>query len=287
MLTEFVFEGKTVRFVGTWDNPLWIHKDVCDALDIVDSSTALKRVDDDDVTRIKVDVTSVRNGKPYKQKKKMIAVNESGLYATIFQSEKEKARLFKKWVTSVVLPEIRKTGSFNGNKKTLPENLQSKQENFRALEDGVEKWFKKYEKDIFDIIYEFYGMMNTPPYNQHPHFFGHIINRYIYGLMDVSEKLGYDLKSVKQLHKLNGTKGIKANHQLLSDYGNIELGQAFGTFRTIMKLAIMSSPDVKHRKRTLDFFESWHHGQTCLPLPELMPVLQQLQPKNKMIEPLQ
>ncbi|MBL1211525.1 BRO family protein, partial [Geminocystis sp. GBBB08] len=167
MLDKFEFEGKTVRFVGTANNPLWIHKDVCDALDIVNASDVLSRIDDEDYTSVTVDiyydVTTKKGIKQRKRKHPMTAVNESGLYATIFQSEKEKARKFKKWVTSVVLPEIRKTGSYNGNKKTLPVGIDpSRHQYYRPLEDGKARWEKLFFKPFWDALYKLDNRENMP-----------------------------------------------------------------------------------------------------------------------------
>ena len=50
---------------------------------------------------------------------KMVIINESGLYALIFGSRLESAKKFKRWVTSEVLPSIRKTGSYGTPKSPL------------------------------------------------------------------------------------------------------------------------------------------------------------------------
>ena len=55
-------------------------------------------------------------------------VNESGLYKLLFRSKLPKAKVFTKYVTSVILPTIRKTGSFNGNEKYMQELANDKQE---------------------------------------------------------------------------------------------------------------------------------------------------------------
>lgn len=54
----------------------------------------------------------------------LLYVNESGLYSLIFGSKLESAKKFKKWVTSEVLPSIRKTGSYNAPPMTIPEQIQ-------------------------------------------------------------------------------------------------------------------------------------------------------------------
>lgn len=100
----FEFESHEVRFVGTFDDPWWVATDVCAALEIRNSRDALSRLDDDEKG---VAIADTLGGK-----QEMATVNESGLYSLIFVSRKPQAKRFKKWVTSVVLPEIRKTGSF-------------------------------------------------------------------------------------------------------------------------------------------------------------------------------
>ena len=53
----------------------------------------------------------------------MICVNESGLYSVILRSDKPEAKKFRKWVTSEVLPAIRKTGSYQAKPMSIAENL--------------------------------------------------------------------------------------------------------------------------------------------------------------------
>ena len=86
------------------DNEPWfVGKDVAAALGYRDTSDALKKhVDNDDkLTRRFAD-----SG----QNREMYIINESGLYSLILSSKLESAKRFKRWVTSEVLPAIRKTG---------------------------------------------------------------------------------------------------------------------------------------------------------------------------------
>lgn len=80
-------------------------KDVARALGYKDTSDALKKhvEREDKLTRQFADSGQNRN---------MIIINESGLYALIFGSKLESAKRFKHWVTSEVLPTIRKTGAY-------------------------------------------------------------------------------------------------------------------------------------------------------------------------------
>ena len=91
------------------DGEIWfVGKDVASALQYKDTSDALKKhIDNEDkLTRRFADSGQFRE---------MYVINESGLYALIFGSKLDKAKEFKHWVTSEVLPSIRKTGSYSAN----------------------------------------------------------------------------------------------------------------------------------------------------------------------------
>lgn len=102
-------EIRTVMIDG---EPWFVGKDVCRALGYADTYSGVrKNVDAEDKRGCPVGSTSGTQ--------EMIVINESGLYSLIFGSKLESAKKFKKWVTSEVLPSIRKTGSY-GNQ--LPKN---------------------------------------------------------------------------------------------------------------------------------------------------------------------
>jgi prophage antirepressor-like protein len=85
--------------------PYFVAADVCNALDLQNPSARLREhLDDDEYLPYAVR----RAG----QQRLVNMVNESGLYNLIFQSRKPNARKFRKWVTSEVLPEIRKKGMY-------------------------------------------------------------------------------------------------------------------------------------------------------------------------------
>lgn len=103
-LTQFGFEGARA-LVGEDGMPWFNANDVCKALGYVNPRDAVAdHVDEEDVAKRD---TLTRGGK-----QEANFVNESGLYALIFGSSKPRAKRFKRWVTSEVLPTIRKTGSF-------------------------------------------------------------------------------------------------------------------------------------------------------------------------------
>lgn len=105
-----------IRTVTINNEPWFVGKDVATALGYRNTRDALsKHVDGDD----KADV-AFHDGS---QRRNMVAINESGLYALIFGSKLETAKKFKHWVTSEVLSSLRKTGSYT-IKETTDERLQ-------------------------------------------------------------------------------------------------------------------------------------------------------------------
>ena len=104
-LQTFNFETQEVRTVITNDEPWFVGKDLTDVLGYQNGSRDINRhVDNED----KADVV-IHDGR---QNRNMVSVNESGLYALIFGSKLPKAKEFKRWVTSEVLPSIRKHGMY-------------------------------------------------------------------------------------------------------------------------------------------------------------------------------
>ena len=102
-----------IRTVTINDEPWFVGKDVAQVLGYKDTSDALKRhVDGEDkLTRCFTD-----SG----QNREMFIINESGLYSLILSSKLPGAKDFKKWVTSEILPSIRKHGAY-----MTPETLQA------------------------------------------------------------------------------------------------------------------------------------------------------------------
>ena len=93
-----------IRTAGTSDNPLFCLVDVCNALELNPSKVA-QRLDDGILSKYPI-VDSLG------RQQIVNFVNEDGLYDVILDSRKPEAKAFRKWVTSEVLPSIRKTGSY-------------------------------------------------------------------------------------------------------------------------------------------------------------------------------
>ncbi|EJE4550690.1 ORF6C domain-containing protein [Staphylococcus pseudintermedius] len=106
-LQTFNFEELPVRTLTVDDEPYFVGKDVAEILGYKDVSSAVsKNVDLEDKTTLLIQ----QDGSNYKSRTTVI--NESGLYSLIFSSKLDSAKRFKRWVTSEVLPAIRKTGTY-------------------------------------------------------------------------------------------------------------------------------------------------------------------------------
>lgn len=108
----FIYSGYDVRTVIIDGEPWFVAADICEILDIADVTSALRGLDDDQKLLRLVSGAG--------QSRHMNTINESGLHSLAMDSRKAEAKAFKKWVTGTVLPEIRKTGSFNATEHKLP-----------------------------------------------------------------------------------------------------------------------------------------------------------------------
>lgn len=177
----FSFENSKVRTLGTPDLPLFVAIDVASALGFQKPSNAVSQhVDAEDL--IKQEITDKLG-----RVQTVNCVNESGLYALIFGSKLDSAKRFKRWVTSEVLPAIRKTGRYEAPKpeyitvehrwaiqKAVGRKARGQSVNYqtvyRALKDRfkVEKYTHILETD-FDAAIDFIESlppMQLAPLNQ-------------------------------------------------------------------------------------------------------------------------
>lgn len=115
-----------IRTVVKDDDIYFAGKDIAEALGYKDTVNALKaHVDEEDKLTWRITTSG--------QARNMTVINESGLYSLVLSSKLESAKRFKRWVTSDVLPALRRTGSYSVDiPKTLPEAL-------RAYADEVEQ----------------------------------------------------------------------------------------------------------------------------------------------------
>lgn len=117
-------EFGSVRIVEIDDEPWFVGKDVATALGYTDAFGAIKKHVDDE------DKQNCQNSS-FNSPRGMVVINESGLYSLVLSSKLPSAKRFKRWVTSEVLPTIRKTGGYH-----LPKTYS---EALRALADKAEE----------------------------------------------------------------------------------------------------------------------------------------------------
>lgn len=117
-----------IRTITKDNEPMFCLADVCKALELTQPSKVKERLNSKGVNIIP---TLTKGGE-----QKLLYINESNLYKTIFQSRKESAERFTDWVTSEVLPSIRKTGSY-GMPKTTGGQIQLLAQGYTELEQAV------------------------------------------------------------------------------------------------------------------------------------------------------
>lgn len=100
----FNYNSNEVRTIQKDGEPWFVLKDVCQILGIGNSRMAAERLDTDEKGVSQIDTLG--------GKQEMTCINESGLYNVILRSDKPEAKPFRKWVTSEVLPAIRRHGAY-------------------------------------------------------------------------------------------------------------------------------------------------------------------------------
>ena len=111
-ISTFNFENQSIRTIAINNEPWFIAKDLCDAINISNYRDAIERLDEDEKG---VALTDTLGGK-----QEMSVVSESGMYTLILRCRDavKKGSIphrFRKWVTAEVLPQIRKTGCYSQN----------------------------------------------------------------------------------------------------------------------------------------------------------------------------
>ena len=157
------------------NNEVWFcAKDVCDILEIKNVTQAVQRLDEDERSMFNIGRQGNTN-----------FINESGLYTLILRSDKKEAKPFRKWITSEVIPAIRKTGKYEEKKKPLTQAeliLQQAQ------------WMVEAESRINNIENNVIGLANTMEDND---------------------------KSIKRLEN-NQRRTVTSNHLTVIAYANIK-----------------------------------------------------------------
>ena len=143
-----------VRVAGTSEQPLFCLADVCKVLELGNPSQVKTRLDDGVISNEVIPDSLGRQ-------QEMTFVNEDGLYDVILDSRKPQARAFRKWITSEVLPSIRKTGQYSVQKqypipRTFSEALRlaaDQQEEIEEQRKMIEAKDAKIAKDKPKVIF--------------------------------------------------------------------------------------------------------------------------------------
>lgn len=138
-LQTFNFEELPVRTLTVDEEPYFVGKDVADILGYSNSRKALlDHVDEEDKLTSRI-VTAGQN-------RNQTIINESGLYSLIFSSKLESAKRFKRWVTSEVLPTLRKTGTYQ-----VPDNPMDALKLMFDAQKETQEEIKTVKADVIDI----------------------------------------------------------------------------------------------------------------------------------------
>lgn len=221
-LQIFNFEELSVRTMSIDGEPYFVGKDVAEILGYKKTANAInKHVDDEDkgVTKL---------GTPGGVQDVTI-INESGLYSLIFSSKLESAKRFKRWVTSEVLPTLRKTGTYQ-----VPDNpMDALKLMFQAQEETKEE-INSVKADVIDL-----------KENQK-------LDSGEYGLVTrtVNQRVAY----IRQIHGLPNKKEI--NTPLYKDINNDIHVMAGIKTRTQLKQ--------KHFNDVLDMIANWFPSQSTM-----------------------
>lgn len=104
---QFSESKQTIRNILIDSKPWFVAKDICDVLEISNNRDAILKLDDDEKL-MSVLPTSGQNRKAW-------MISESGLYALVLRSSKPQAKVFRKWITSEVIPALMKKGFYHLN----------------------------------------------------------------------------------------------------------------------------------------------------------------------------
>lgn len=167
-----IFENEEfgeIRSIVIEGEPWFVGKDVASALGYADpSGTVRKKTDEEDRGVAKMDTPSGIQ--------EMVVINESGLYALILGSKLESAKKFKHWVTSDVLPSIRKTGKYD-----MKKDYETKSTSLGEVASFTKEMGKRMEKqgsapwkicEAFKMVSEQFGIrlpddfVKVPEYEQ-------------------------------------------------------------------------------------------------------------------------
>jgi prophage antirepressor-like protein len=212
------FNDNTVRVFGTFEEPLFVVKDVCDILGLTNTTKTLEHVDEEYNHLLQVNTSS--SGLQSSR-----VVSEPGLYQIIMRCRKEVAKPFQKWVCGEVLPSLRKKGEYKMNeeyqlklKEIEEEKLRLEEDNKLLIQNHIEK-----DNEIKNLQNKILTKQNRIKYKEKNCIYllttdFHLENKtYIIGkTVDLTQRLTCYNKTVE--HTVVYTKGCKsADHMHVAE----------------------------------------------------------------------
>lgn len=157
-LQVFIFENHEVRSLLINSEPWFVGKDVADVLGYSNSRKALNdHVDAEDKNTVTIR-DGITRGNP-----NQTVINESGLYSLVLSSKLPSAKKFKRWVTSEVLPSLRKTGQYQvkelSGQELMAKALIEAQSVLAAKDKQIEEM--KPKASYYDVILNCKGLLAT------------------------------------------------------------------------------------------------------------------------------
>lgn len=194
-----------IRTVTIDNEPWFVGKDVAEALGYKKPENAIaNHVSDEDKT------STLIQGSGSNYKSKATIINESGLYALIFGSKLESAKRFKRWVTSEVLPAIRKTGSYQ-KPMTVAEQIQllalgnqDHEERIEKLENTmtIDYGQQKYISDLVSkVVIEVLGGKKSNAYDE--------IGKKVFAECNRDVKTYFDVNARNNIPKLRYQEAVE------------------------------------------------------------------------------
>ena len=192
-----------IRTVTIDNEPWFVGKDVATALGYKNTADAIgKHIDTDDKLTSQIAIAG--------QRRDVVVINESGVYALIFGSKLESAKRFKHWVTSEVLPTIRKTGSYQKPMtvaeqiKLLAQGNQDHEERIEKLENTmtIDYGQQKYLGDLVSrVVIEVLGGKKSNAYDE--------IGKKVFAECNRDVKTYFDVNARNNIPKLRYQEAVE------------------------------------------------------------------------------
>ena len=197
-------EVRTVMIDG---EPWFAGVDVTRILGYKDNTSAMRNVEEED----KIKGCSIST--PSRGEQQMTVINESGLYSLIFGSKLESAKKFKRWVTSEVLPALRKTGSYRVP-QTIPEQIQLLAKGNVELNQRVDTLAERMNKFEYDL----------PLFPSEADNISSAVKRRVVETLGGKHSNAYHNKSISQTAFIDAYRNLKRNFNV-SSYKAIKRNQ--------------------------------------------------------------